>query len=112
MQRAFRKGKGQYYVRPRDSLQFIANLHSVSVDDLKNWNKLRDELIEPGQVLLVFPQRPTRGLPPPPPQILIEPALPPHPSRPLPHVPRQNATVANHIAFFDNLGALTTRPRR
>jgi hypothetical protein len=91
LQRAFRKGKGTYYVRPGDSLQLIATVHSVSVDDLKKWNKLKDDLIEFGQLLHVVPPRPTRSLPP---------------------VPAQNVTVGSRVAFFENLAAPTTRPRR
>lgn len=99
LQRAFRKGKGTYYVRPGDSLQWIAIMHCVSVDDLKKWNKLNDDLIELGQVLQVFPPRPTRPPPPPP---------PPRPTRPPPPPPN----VSGRVAFFQSLGAAATQARK
>lgn len=53
IQRAFRKYQATYYVRANDSLQWISIRHGVSVEDLKRWNKLNSDLIQPGQVLVV-----------------------------------------------------------
>jgi hypothetical protein len=60
-QRAFRKRKGKYAVRPGDSLKWIAIKHSVSVQDLMNWNKLADDKVEPGQLLVVARIAPPQG---------------------------------------------------
>jgi insecticidal toxin complex protein TccC len=51
VQRAFRAGKGTHYVREGDSLQAIADQHSVSPADLRTWNGLASDAIAPGQVL-------------------------------------------------------------
>jgi hypothetical protein len=53
VQRAFRKKKGTYYVRPGDSLIWIARMHGVTVEELKAWNHLADEAVKVGMMLQV-----------------------------------------------------------
>jgi len=46
-----------YTVRPGDSLWRIANEHQLSVDALRQWNRLpEDALIHPGQELIIRPE--------------------------------------------------------
>jgi membrane-bound lytic murein transglycosylase D len=40
-----------YKIRPGDSLYTIARAHSLSVADLKKWNRLSSNTIQPGQIL-------------------------------------------------------------
>lgn len=42
-----------YQVKKGDSLWKIANIHKISVNQLKNWNNLGSDLIKPNQVLKV-----------------------------------------------------------
>ncbi|MCR8969812.1 LysM peptidoglycan-binding domain-containing protein, partial [Facklamia sp. 7083-14-GEN3] len=42
-----------YTVRPGDWLGKIANMHGITVSQLKSWNNLRSDLIHPGNVLVV-----------------------------------------------------------
>ena len=53
LQRAFRKKKETYYVRPGDTLVWIAKQHGITVDDLKALNQLSDDNISPGMILNV-----------------------------------------------------------
>ena len=46
-------GANRYQVQRGDSLYDIARRHGMSVDSLKQMNKLRDNMIHPGQNLLV-----------------------------------------------------------
>ncbi len=54
----FQKGKtekanGTHKVAAKETLFSIAKLYAVSIDDLKNWNNLKDNAIDVGQELLV-----------------------------------------------------------
>jgi 3D (Asp-Asp-Asp) domain-containing protein len=42
-----------YSVKKGDSLWKIANIHKISVNQLKGWNNLKSDLIKPNQVLKV-----------------------------------------------------------
>lgn len=46
-------GSQQYTVRPGDTLDLIARQYGVSVDSIISGNNLRDDLIYPGQLLLL-----------------------------------------------------------
>ncbi len=50
-------GNRRYRVQPGDSLWRIARRHRVSVESLRNWNRLSvDSILQPGQVLLLAPR--------------------------------------------------------
>lgn len=42
-----------YQVKKGDSLWRIANIHNITVSQLKNWNNLKSDIIKPNQVLKV-----------------------------------------------------------
>ena len=52
------RGEGwvRYEIRSGDTLEKIAKEHSVSIDDLRNWNKIRGSRIYPGQSLDIYSQ--------------------------------------------------------
>ena len=47
-----------YTVQPGDSLSGIASLYGVTILEIKTWNNLTDDVIYPGQVLLVYQNAP------------------------------------------------------
>ncbi|MBI2620059.1 MAG: LysM peptidoglycan-binding domain-containing protein [Ignavibacteriales bacterium] len=51
-----RSGQGwiQYTIRPGDTLEKIAKAHGVSINELKNWNKIRGNRIYSGQTLDIY----------------------------------------------------------
>jgi membrane-bound lytic murein transglycosylase D len=42
-----------YQVRNGDSLWTIARMHNISTDEIKRWNKLKNNTIYPGNRLLI-----------------------------------------------------------
>ncbi len=50
----YKKVRKTYVVRSGDNLSAIASRSSCSVNDLKSWNKLRSDMITPGQRLAVY----------------------------------------------------------
>jgi LysM repeat protein len=50
-------GKVVYHVKRGDSLFSIAQLHRTTVEALKVWNKLRTNIINPGDRLTIFTGR-------------------------------------------------------
>lgn len=53
LQSQAQKGIQYYTVQNGDSLWLIANKHGVTVNDLKQWNNLNGNSLQPGQVLVV-----------------------------------------------------------
>ncbi len=43
-----------YFVRKGDNLGVIARRHKVSVNNLKKWNNLKNDIIYPGQKLIIY----------------------------------------------------------
>jgi membrane-bound lytic murein transglycosylase D len=60
-----RNGWTQYVVREGDSLDKIARQYGVSINDLKSWNKIRGNRINPGQSIDIHsePEERTRIIP-------------------------------------------------
>lgn len=53
LQTQVQKGVTYYTVKSGDSLWLIANKHGITVNDLKKWNNLVGNNLQPGQVLVV-----------------------------------------------------------
>jgi len=56
------EGSVQYVVRSGDSLDRIARAHGVSLQQLKRWNRLSSSVIQPGQVLNIYPEAEKQAL--------------------------------------------------
>lgn len=80
--------KQVYRVRPGDTLSSIARRHGVSLEALKQWNKLKNDLIHPGDQLVIWASTST-----PTPAAVSKTHPPSTPGKPKFHIVKKGETL-------------------
>ncbi len=97
----------KYRVRSGDSLDRIARVHGVGVDQLKQWNSLRGDIIHPGDELAIWslaaPTATGKGEPPGPVHVV-------RPGETLWQIARESGVAINDLKTWNALQGALIRP--